>query len=168
MKSMKFSSLYLVIAVVLGFSLFFGYWRADTPFKGIILIEDFGYSAYEVGQFLFLISFVILIVEFSGSALIFVVSYYSDKKFELSVNSALVLLILLICLILSGSLVGHVIRQLEIPQYTLLFQYYVILNILGHLLVPLLSSFAGILAGNYRRELLTNREAREITHPNSI
>lgn len=167
MKSMKPSPLSWVIAVLFAFSLFFGYWRADTPFKGIILVEDFGYSTYEMGRFLFLMSFVILITELGGSAVIFVVGYYSGQRFKLSVNSTLVLLILLTCLILGGTLIGHVIRQIEIPQYTLLHPTYVLPTVLGNLLLPLSWSFAGLFAGNYRRELLIKRENRTTVHPNT-
>ncbi len=163
---MNLSSLFWVITVVFAFSLFFGYWRADTPFKGIILTEDFAYSPLEAGQFLFLLSFVILITEISGSAVIFAVSYYSGKQVKLSLNSALILLVLLTCVILGGTLMGHLIRQIQIPQYTLLHPTYVLLTILGNLLLPLSWSFAGLLAGNYRRELFTQR-GRAIIDPDS-
>ena len=145
---MNYRPLYIVIIVVLGLSIWWGYWRAFAPYQTLVL-RDAGYSMEEIGQYYFALSIITLIVAYGGAIFILLASYYSGKEYELNKTSTLVALVFLIIAIWIGNLVGYAIRQVQLPQYSILNLNFVF-QTLTSMQASILWSFVGLLAGNLK------------------
>lgn len=151
---MNLRPLLKVMIVILAFSVYLGYWNAVFPYLSIILHEA-GHSPSEISIFFAHLWIVNLVVGLGASILILITSYYAGKQYKLTKTSTLIFLLFLIITIWTGHLIGYVIRQIELPQYSILNILFFI-QILDTFLPPssfILWSFIGMLAGNYKREL---------------
>jgi hypothetical protein len=147
-KNMNLSSLYMVLIIVLAFSIYGGYVQAVSPWLSIILIDS-GLSHVQLGYYLMYLSIVTVVVGYIGMALNLVASYYAGKKYVLTKNSALILVLLLIAATWVGRFIGYAIRQVQLPQYPV-FNVNFLLQLIDVSLIAW--SMVGILAGNYKRE----------------
>ncbi len=147
---MNLRPLFPTLLVVLGLSVYTGYWTSASPFLSSIL-REIGHSPQEVVAFYFHMSIFNMVGGLVGPILNLFASYYAGKQYVLTKNSALTFLFLLIITIWLGSFTGYLIRQIELPQYPILnvtFFVYTLSQTRG----PVVWSFLGVLAGNYIRE----------------
>ena len=145
---MNLSSLYIVLAIVLASSIYGGYVQAVSPWLSIILLDS-GLSHEQFGTYLMYLTIVNVVVGCIGIALSLVASYYAGKKYVLTKNSALILVLLLIAATWVGRFIGYAVRQVQLPQYPV-FNVNFLLQLIDMSFIAW--SMAGILAGNYKRE----------------
>ena len=147
-KNVNLSSLYIVLVIVLAFSIYGGYVQAVSPWLSIILIDS-GLSHEQLGYYLMYLGIVTVVVGYIVMALNLVASYYAGKKYVLTKNSALILVLLLIAATWVGRFIGYAIRQVQLPQYPV-FNVNFLLQLIDVSFIAW--SMVGILAGNYKRE----------------
>jgi hypothetical protein len=136
------------------------WWAADSPFKTIML-RDAGFSPEEIAAVYFTMSIVWGVLSMGSSIGLLLLNYFLGKVYELTRESTIVYIFLLVISILLGQFLGYAIRQFQLPQFPILH-----LGILAVIPSGLLSSITwnmlGILAGNYMREI---EGKSEYTHP---
>ena len=145
---MNYRPLCIVVIVVLALSIWWGYWRAISPYQTLIL-RDAGYSMEEIAQFYSVLTIVYITVGYGGSFFILLSSYYSGKEYIVNKKSAVIFLFFLIIAIWVGNLIGYIIRQIELPQYPI-FNLNFVVETLTSMQGPILWSFVGLLAGNLK------------------
>ncbi|HJX02411.1 MAG TPA: hypothetical protein VJ439_00970 [Candidatus Bathyarchaeia archaeon] len=86
------------------------------------------------------------------------ISYYSGKQYGLTKNSTLIVFLLLLVTVLIGGVIGYIIAQILFSQYQIIHLMMFANSGIGLFYVsPILWSFIGLFAGNYKRELESNR-----------
>ena len=125
-----------------------GWWVADSPFRYIMMI-DAGLSPEEIDTVNHTMNIVWTVLSWGTSIGLLLLNYFLGKRYKLTKESTIVYIFLLILFTLLGHFLGYAVRQLQIPQFPILF--------LGIFMIPIGSlpsitwNLLGMLAGNYVR-----------------
>jgi len=160
---MNLRPLLKAMIIVFTLSVYLGYWMAVNPFL-VPMLHEAGHSYEEIGRFLVYLSIVNFVVVLGGEILNLVTSYYSGKQYKLTKTSTLTFLLLLIITVWAGNLIGYVIGQIQLPQYQIL-NINLFIQPLFYMQTPILWSFVGMSAGNYKREV--DRKRRDPENPST-
>jgi len=122
--------------------------KADIPYWPLLLHEA-GFIWPEVPAIIFYKRALIGLFNTGGCALLLLLNYHLGKKYKLTRISTAKLLALLSISVLLGLLFGHGMKQIEIPQYSILNAsiLYLIPSELGSKIVWCMLGFVG---GNHK------------------
>ena|SRR4030042_380452 len=122
------------------------------------MLRDTGYSYVDISGFFLMLSLVSSGVALGLGLLNLTISYYSGKQYGLTKNSTLIVFLLLLVTVLIGGVIGYIIAQILFSQYQIIHLMMFANSGIGLFYVsPILWSFIGLFAGNYKRELESNR-----------
>jgi hypothetical protein len=152
MANMGLLPITAVLAIVVIMSAYSGFWYATTPYLTVIFM-NMGYTVAEYAGFFVSLSIMNLSVGLFLGILDLLVGYYSGKQYKLTMNSLLILIVVLVIAVFVGSSIGYVIAQIRLPQYPVLNLVSFAFSTAGLVSYPILWSMVGIVAGNYKREL---------------
>ncbi|MFQ6064402.1 MAG: hypothetical protein ACE5L6_02900 [Candidatus Bathyarchaeia archaeon] len=136
---------------------------ADAPFWAVMMHEA-GHTPEEFAIALTFRNVVFSVVGIVTSIGLLLLNYYLGKRYKLTRTSTIILILALVISILLGFLLGYGIRQLQLPQYSIL-NLGIVAMIPNRLVSPIVWCMLGMVAGNYKREIEQKR--RLVDYPRS-